>query len=328
MGIGELALFTLNATRPHAQRIADRLGVTLCAHEEREFEDGEHKARPLESVRGKDVFLVQSLYADTTQSVNDKLCRMIFFSATLRDAGAGRITLIMPYLCYARKERKTQARDPVTSRYVAMLIESAGVDTVVTLDVHSLAAYQNAYRCRTEHISAQGLFVDHFSSRLATQPIVVVSPDPGGIKRADRFRQALERSLASQIPLATMEKHRALGVLSGERLAGDVDGSVAIIIDDMIGTGSTIARAAAACRRAGAVAVHAAATHGLFLAGCVEQLGNADLATILVTDSVPPFRLAGSALCDKVVVLDTSALLADVVRCLHTDGSIVALMSP
>ncbi len=328
MGIGELALFTLNATRPHAQRIAERLGVALCAHEEREFEDGEHKARPLESVRGKDVFLIQSLYADATQSVNDKLCRMIFFSAALRDAGARRITLIMPYLCYARKERKTQPRDPVTSRYVAMLIESAGVDTVVTLDVHSLAAYQNAYRCRTEHISAQGLFVDHFSSRLATQPIVVVSPDPGGIKRADRFRQALERSLASQIPLVTMEKHRALGVLSGERLAGDVGGSVAIIIDDMIGTGATIARAAAACHRAGAVAVHAAATHGLFLSGSVEQLGGAELATILVTDSVPPFRLAGSALRDKVVVLDTSALLAEVVRCLHTDGSIVALMSP
>lgn len=328
MGIGELALFALNATRPHAQRIADRLGVELCAHEERDFEDGEHKARPLESVRGKDVFLVQSLYADATQSVNDKLCRMIFFSAALRDAGAGRITLIMPYLCYARKERKTQPRDPVTSRYVAMLIESAGVDTVVTLDVHSLAAYQNAYRCQTEHISAQGLFVDHFSRRLASQRITVVSPDPGGIKRADRFRQALERSLSSQISLVTMEKRRALGVLSGEHLAGDVQGSAVIIIDDMIGTGSTIARAAAACRRAGADSVHAAATHGLFLPGCAEHLGSAELATVLVTDSVPPFRLAGSAIRDKVEVLDTSALLADVVRCLHTGGSIVALMAP
>jgi ribose-phosphate pyrophosphokinase len=327
MDHGELALFTLNATRPHAQRIADRLGVELCAHEERDFEDGEHKVRPLESVRGKDVFLVQSLYADATQSVNDKLCRMIFFSAALRDAGAGRITLIIPYLCYARKERKTQARDPVTSRYVAMLIESAGVDALVTLDVHSLAAYQNAYRCRTEHTSAQGLFVDHFSNRFATHGLVVVSPDAGGIKRADRFRQALERSLASEIPLATMEKRRALGVLSGEHLTGDVRGSAAIIIDDMIGTGATIARAAAACRRAGAVSVHAAATHGLFLPGCVEQLDNAGLATILVSDSVPPLRLTGSALREKLVVLDTSALLAEVVRCLHTDGSLVALTS-
>ncbi len=327
MGIGELALFTLNATRPLTQRIAERLGVVLCAHEEREFEDGEHKVRPLESVRGKDVYLVQSLYADATQSVNDKLCRMLFFSATLRDGGAGRVTLIIPYLCYARKERQTQPRDPVTSRYVARLIESAGVDAVVTLDVHNLAAYQNAFRCRTVHISARALFVDHLHRRLANHRIAVVSPDAGGIKRAERFRQALEESVDSAIPLVTMEKYRAQGVLSGEHLAGDVQGAAAIILDDMIGTGGTIARAAAACRRAGAASVHAVATHGLFLPGSVEQLGKDDLASILVTDSVPAFRLAGSALRDKVEVLDISALLADVVHGLHTDGSLVALTS-
>jgi ribose-phosphate pyrophosphokinase len=328
MGAGDLALFTLNATRPLAQRIADRLGVALGAHEEREFDDGEHKARPLESVRGKDVFLVQSLYADATQSVNDKLCRMIFLAAALRDAGAARRTLILPYLCYARKERRTQTRDPVTSRYVAMLIESAGVDAVVALDVHSLAAFQNAYRCRTEHISAQGLFVEHYARRFTSQAIVVVAPDAGGIKRADRFRLALESALSRQIPLATMEKRRALGVLSGEHLAGEVDGAAAIIVDDMIGTGSTIARAAAACRRSGAASVHAAATHGLFLPGSAGHLDGAGLATIVVTDSVPPFRLAGMPLRDKVVLLETAALLADVVRCLHTDGSLVDLVPP
>src|SRR5512135_3205205 len=137
-------LFALNASRAFGERVAQRLGMPLSPHEERDFEDGEHKARPLASVRGADVFVIQSLYGEPGQGVNDKLCRLLFFIGALRDASAGRVTAVVPYLCYARKDRKTQARDPVTTRYVAALFEAVGTDRVLTLDVHNLAAFQNA----------------------------------------------------------------------------------------------------------------------------------------------------------------------------------------
>lgn len=148
----ELMLFALDASRDFGEAVSRELGTALAAHEEREFEDGEHKSRPLVNVRGRDVYVMQSLYGDAKQSVNDKLCRLLFFLGALRDASAARVTAVVPYLGYARKDRKSKARDPVTTRYVATLFEAVGTDCVVTLDVHNLAAYQNAFRCRTEHL--------------------------------------------------------------------------------------------------------------------------------------------------------------------------------
>src|SRR5690606_10337866 len=132
------------------------------------FEDGEHKIRPLTSVRGRDVYVLSSLYGETDRSPDEKLCRLLFFIATLRDNGATRVTAVVPYLAYARKDRRTQSRDPVTTRYVASLFEAVGVDRVVTLDVHNLAAFQNAFRCRTEHLEARMLFVRHLVERFET----------------------------------------------------------------------------------------------------------------------------------------------------------------
>jgi ribose-phosphate pyrophosphokinase len=154
----EIRLFALHSNHNFGEKVSKALGIPLSAHEERDFEDGEHKARPLENVRGKDVFVIHSLYSDARQSVNDKLCRMLFFLGALRDASAGRITAVIPYLCYARKDRKTKSRDPVTTRYVAALMEAVGVDRVVTMDVHNLAAYQNTFRCRTDHLEAKQTF--------------------------------------------------------------------------------------------------------------------------------------------------------------------------
>jgi len=150
----EFALFALRSGRRFGERVAQKLGVGLAEHEERKFEWGQHKARPLESVRGKDVYVVQSLHGDFEQSTNDKLCRLLFFLGALRDAAAERVTAVVPFLCYSRKERKTQSRDPVTTRYVAKLFEAVGVDRVVTLEVHSVAAFQNAFRRQTEHLEA------------------------------------------------------------------------------------------------------------------------------------------------------------------------------
>ena len=185
---GDLALFALNTSRDFGEKVSAHLSLPLRAHEERDFEDGEHKARPLVNVRGQDVFVIQSLYSDPHHSVNDKLCRLLFFLGALRDASAARVTAIVPYLCYARKDRQSKPRDPVTTRYIATLFDAMGVDRVVTLDVHNLAAFQNASRSRAEHLEAKKLFVEFFAPLVSQDEVVVVSPDVGGVKRAEDFR--------------------------------------------------------------------------------------------------------------------------------------------
>jgi ribose-phosphate pyrophosphokinase len=322
----DLALFALNATRAFGEGVSAALSVPLSPHEEREFEDGEHKARPLVNVRNKDVFVLHSLYSDARASVNDKLCRLLFFIGALRDASAGTVTAIVPYLCYARKDRKTQPRDPVTTRYVAALFDAVGTDRIVTMDVHNLMAYQNAFRARTDHLEATKLFVDHFAGTVGGGRVTVVSPDPGGVKRAERFQRALNRRLGRAIGAAFVEKYRAGGVVSGEALVGDVEDSTAIILDDLISTGGTLARAAKACRAKGANRVYAAATHGLFVGKLDVLLAEAALDQLVVTDTVPPFRLPSDAIGTKVVVLETAPFFADAIRCIHAGDSLVALM--
>lgn len=322
----DIRLFVLGPTRALGEAIAREMGIALALHEERDFEDGEHKARPLASVRGADVYVVQSLHGDGAYSVNDKLVRLWFFIGALRDAGAARITAVTPMLGYARKDRKTQPRDPTTTRYVASLFEAVGVDRVVTLDVHNLAAFQNAFRCDTEHLEATGLFSAHFVPRIGSREVVVVSPDAGGIKRAERLRARLARDLGRPVAAAFAEKHRALGVVSGDAFVGDVRGRVAIIIDDLIASGTTLARTANACIAGGASEVHAVATHGLFVGRANEVLGGRELANVVVTDSVPPFRVTAGRLHDKLVVLPIAPLLAEAILRLHRDESIVELL--
>jgi ribose-phosphate pyrophosphokinase len=322
----EPLLFALEATRAYGERVAQALGVPLAQHEEREFEDGEHKARSLVNVRGRDVFVLQSLHGDPSASVNDKLCRLLFFVGALKDAAAATVTAVVPYLCYARKDRKTQPRDPVTTRYVAALFAAVGTDHVVTVDVHNLMAYQNAFRCRTDHLEATGLFVDHFVQALGDGGVAVVSPDPGGVKRAERFQAALARRLGRAVSAAFVEKHRAEGVVRGEAVIGEVQDKTVIILDDLISTGGTIVRAARACRAHGAGRVLAAATHGLFMGGAEALCREAALDGIVVTDTVPPFRLAPEAIGSRVVVLETALFIAEAIRRIHSGGSLVELM--
>jgi ribose-phosphate pyrophosphokinase len=322
----DLRLFALNASRDLGELVASRLGVALAPHEEREFEDGEHKARPLASVRDADAYVLHSLHGSPGQSANDKLVRLAFFAACLKDAGAERVTAVVPYLCYARKDRRTQPRDPVTTRYVAQVLEACGVDRVVTLDVHNLAAFQNAFRCETVHLEARLLFMRHFAERIGQEDIVVVSPDAGGVKRADRFRTSLAAALGRPLTNAFIEKYRAKGVVSGEAVVGDVRGRVAIIVDDLISTGGTILRGAKACRALGAKAVYAAATHGVFSANAADMIADAALDETVVTDSVTPLPLDATTLGGKLVVLDVAPLLAQSIRRLHEGGSIVELI--
>jgi ribose-phosphate pyrophosphokinase len=321
-----IAVFTLNSGREFAEKVCSCLDIHLSAHEEREFEDGEHKVRPLENVRGKDVFVIQSLYGDAAQSVNDKLCRLLFFLGALRDASARRVTAVVPYLCYARKDRKSKSRDPLTTRYVAAMFEALGVHSVVTLDVHNLAAYQNAWRIPTDHLEAKKLFVNHFTSLIGNNDVVAVSPDIGGVKRTEEFRQALSKTLGRQVNVAFLEKYRSEGVVSGEALAGDVRAKVALIIDDLISSGTTLVRAAQACRARGATAVHAAASHGVFGGKANEILSSPALDSIAVTNTIPPFRLNSYLVQNKVTVLDVSSLFAEAIHRLHSGGSIVELL--
>lgn len=322
----ELMLFALDSSRPFGEQVAQHLGMALSPHDEREFEDGEHKTRPLVSVRGRDVYVLQSLYADRQQSGNDKLCRLLFFIGALKDAAAARVTAIVPYLAYARKDRKTKARDPVTTRYVAALFEAVGTDAVVTLDVHNLAAFQNAFRCRTEHLEANKLFIAYFAPLLKDGEVVVVSPDAGGIKRAEQFRQRLAQILGKPVGTAFAEKYRSGGVVSGDMLVGDVKGKDAVIIDDLISSGTTLARTARACIDRGAARVMAAATHGLFMGDAPAVLADSALQRIVVTDTVPPFRLDQGAAKAKVNVLSCTGLFAKAIHRIHAGESLTELM--
>ena len=329
MSVEEPVLFALEATRELGESVAERFGVELSEHEERSFEDGEHKSRPLVSVRDRDVYVIQSLYGEPEETVNDKLCRLLFFLGSLRDAGAGRLTAVVPYLCYARKDRKTKPRDPVTTRYVAGLFESVGVDRFVTLDVHNLAAFQNANRIPTVHLEARPLLADHFLSQVGEkEELAVVSPDAGGTKRAQALRETLQERLGRELPLAFLEKRRSWGKVSGGTLVGEVEGRTALVVDDLVSTGTTLARAARSCRDAGAREVHAAATHGLFVGDAEEMLSEPDLGSVAVTDSVPPFRLSQGFVERKLRVAGVAGLLAEATGRLHRGESVVEMREP
>lgn len=320
MSTRPIALFTLSGTDDYAKRLAARLETTLSPVEERDFEDGEHKVRPLTPAEGCDAYVIHALYSDRTHTVNDKLCRLLFLIATLKDQGVSRATAVLPYLCYARKDRRMQPHDPVTSRYVAALLEAVGTDQVMAVEVHNSAAFENAFRVPGRHIETAELFAEHFAPLARTERIVVVSPDAGGVKRADRFRRALERNGAEPVDNAFVEKYRSGGVVTGGALVGGIEGKSAIILDDLISTGSTLVRAAQACRAAGARRVFAVATHGLFVGGAVELLTSSDLEGLVVTDTVPlPDTIPSSARA-RLTVLDSTPLVAAAVGRAHGIG--------
>jgi len=327
MNYSGLAVFALNASRTFGEAVSRHLGIPLEPHEEQEFEDGEHKARPLVSVRGKDVFVIQSMYDDSQQSVHDKLCRCLFFLGALKDGSAGRTTAVIPYLCYGRKDRKSNPRDPVTTRYVASLFEAVGLTHVVTLDVHNVAAFQNAWRIGTDHLEAKKLFAEYFARLTNPKQIVVVSPDAGGMKRAEEFRHTLRLVLPVPIHSALMEKYRNDEIVGGETLTGNVAGKTAIIIDDLINTGTTIARTAEACRKHGAAEVYAAASHGNFSRAANKAISNPALDKVVITNSIPPFQIKMNLAREKLVVLDATSLFAEAIKRMHSGESITELLA-
>jgi ribose-phosphate pyrophosphokinase len=318
-------LFALQATAELGKGIAHALRQPLAAHEERDFEDGEHKGRPVENVRNADVYVIQSLHGGPTASANDKLCRLLFFIGALQDAGAGRVTAVVPYLCYSRKDRRTKPGDPVTTRYVARLFEAAGADAIMTLEVHDPAAFENAFRCATVTLTAAPLFVD-YARALSFERLCVVSPDPGGVKRAELFRSALEAAIGRPVGNGFAEKHRSAGIVTGDLFVGDVDGATVLIIDDLISTGGTLLRAARAARKAGGARVIALVTHGLFMPGAAEMIADPAIDRLVVTDTVPPFRLGAKVERNKIDTIPAAPLLAEAIRRLHHGQALTDLM--
>ena len=325
MAGARLQIFALEATAELGRAVATVLGQPLAAHEERDFEDGEHKSRPLDDVAGADVYVVQSTHGGPQQSANDKLCRLLFFIGALKDAGAARVTAVSPYLCYLRKDRRTKPNDPVTTRYVASLFEAVGTDCMVTLEVHNPAAFENAFRCRTVALSGTPLFVDYVKANLRNENLSVISPDAGGMKRAELLRETLEHALRRPLGKGLAEKHRSAGVVSGDLFAGDVIGSTALIVDDLISTGGTLLRTARSARTAGAKRVLAFVTHGLFMTGAAEVLVDPALDQVVISNAVPPFRLE-QAQSKKLVILPAAPLLAEAIRRLHEERSLTDLI--
>ena len=322
-----LSIFALGSTHGLGTRVAQHLGVALSPVEERDFEDGEHKVRPLAGVREHDVYVIHSLYGEPGASANDKLVRLLFLIGALRDAGAGRVTAVTPYLCYARKDARTQPRDPVSSRYVAQLIETVGTDRVVALEVHNPAAFANAFRIRAEHLPTAGAFAQALAGRLGAEtPIAVVAPDPGGFKRAEQLRAALSARMRAEASLALVEKRRAHGRMTPGELVGDVAGRTALVVDDIVASGGTLLAAAERCRAHGASAVIACVTHGLFVPPAETVLAGGAIDRIMVTDSVPPFRLSPGMVRDRLEMVSIVPLLGEAIRRLHAGESLSELL--
>ncbi len=318
----------LTESRLLGTAVAREAGLPLLPIEERTFEDGEFKLRPLESVRGRTLFVLQSLAGTGSMPVSERLVRLLWLLHVLRDGGAASTVALLPYLAFARKERRTQLRDPVATRYLAEQLEASGLGGALGLDVHNPAAFDNAFRIPTVHLTALPMMARHLAARLANAPTVVVSPDVGGIKRAQLFRERLAAQFGRDVELAFLTKRRAKDIVTGGSLAGDVAGRVAVVVDDLCATGGTLIRAALACQQAGARSVQVAVTHAPMRSGLEAVLATEAVSGVLVTDSVGLELPAGPTVTasGKLVILPVATLFGEALRRLVAGVPLASLL--
>jgi len=295
-----------------AARIAERLGTPLAALELGTFANGETYCRYGESVRGADAFLVQSC----APPVNDHLVELLLMVQAARLASAHRVTAVMPWFPYSRQDKKAAAREPISARLVAEVLETAGVDRVLTMDLHA-GQIQGFFRVPVDHMTALGLFVDHFGALgRGGALLAVAAPDLGRVKMARRLGTAIGGDFA--VVTKTRPRH---DVAEAAEVIGDVRGKVVLIGDDMIVTGGTLVTAADALLAAGALEVRAFATHALFAGDALDRLAASELEELVVTDTVP---LRGPR-PPKLTVLSVAGLLAETVANVFADRSVSSL---
>jgi ribose-phosphate pyrophosphokinase len=312
MKTDDLKIFSGNSNKPLVEEICRYLGTRLGEAEVTNFSDGEMLIRINENIRGGDVFVIQS----TCPPVNQNLMELLIIIDALKRSSAKRITAVLPYYGYARQDRKVEPRVPITAKLVANLITAAGVDRLLTMDLHA-GQIQGFFDIPVDNLFAAPVLIDYFHTK-DFQNLVIVSPDAGGVERARAFAKRLKASLA------IIDKRR-VGVNEAQvmHIIGEVDGRDAIILDDMIDTGGTLIQAAKALRKHGARRVLASCTHPVFSGPIVERLEDEALEEVVVTDTVPLRPEIGKI--DKIVTLSVAPLLGEAIRRIHEETSVSSL---
>jgi ribose-phosphate pyrophosphokinase len=306
-----LKIFSGNANKPLAASICQYLGLTLGEAAVGRFSDGETSVEFRENVRGADVFVVQP----TSIPANDHLMELLIMMDALRRASAASITAVVPYYAYARQDRKTAPRVPISAKLVANLISTAGATRLLTMDLHT-GQIQGFFDIPVDHLYAAPVTLEYIRQKF-TGDLVMVSPDAGGVERARAFAKRLDATLA------IIDKRREATFIKAMTLVGNVWGKEAIVLDDMITTGATVTMAAELLMRHGAKSVHACVTHPVMSRNAVSSLQSSMVQSLMVTDTVALSPEA--AALDKIQVLSVAPLLGEAIRRIHNRDSVSSL---
>lgn len=306
---GDIVVFTGNSNLSLVDKICENLGIEKGTCTVSTFSDGEISIDIGISVRGKDVFVIQS----TSAPVNTNLMELLILIDALKRASAGRINAVIPYYGYARQDRKTKAREPITSKLVADLLTKAGADRVVAMDLHA-GQIQGYFDIPVDHLTAIPYLARYFKDIVKEDDFVVVSPDLGGVTRTRKFANELN------LPIAIIEKRRPKANVSEVmNIIGDVDGKSVILVDDIADTAGTITKAADALKKRGAKYVYGAATHGVLSGPAIERIENSSLEKFVITDTI---ELPEEKKIDKIDVVSVAPIFASAIRRINTSTSV------
>ena len=308
-----LHLVSGRANRALAEEIAADLGVELGDANPADFADGSLHCRFGESIRGTDVFIIQSHSAFDTKSINDAIFEQLNMVDAASRASAKRITVVCPFYGYARQDRKSEGREPISAKLVANMFKVAGATRIISVDLHS-GQIQGFFDGPVDHLTAMPVLVDHLST--LGEDLVIVSPDAGRVKVAERYAQSLHADLA------IVHKRRVKGVknsVEARDVVGEVNGRTCVLIDDMIDTAGTIVAAAELLREKGASDVYAACTHAVFSGPAIDRLKNSVITKIFVTNTLP---LPPEKQFDKLEVLSVAGIIADAIDAVFEDTSV------
>ena len=314
-GRKSLVLLSGRAYPQLADQIASEMGVTLMPVTARDFANGETFIKPDESVRGTDAFLIQSF----TTPINQWVMESLILVDALKRASAKRITVVMPFYPYARQDKKHRGREPISARLIADLYKTAGADRLMAIDLHT-AQIQGFFDGPVDHLFALPLLARYVKNKYGSENLTVVSPDTGRVRVAEQWADELGGR-----PIAFVHKTRDPNVANqvvANRVVGDIQNRVCLLIDDMIDTGGSIVKAAELLFANGATDVIIAATHGIFSAPATDSLKNSRVSEVIVTNSLP---ITEDKLFDKLTVLSVAPLLARAIREVFEDGSVTSL---